>query len=219
MHHTAYSCIFQKIRNMKLRHPINLHKGMTAFVVLGMMWWFQNVSVAAWIYLALHGSYGLLWLYKDYTYGDRQWQRNVSSAYGLFVFLGLALYWIAPFVLISQFREPAQWVIALAIALNLGGTVLHFGSDAQKYYTLKYQPGLITDGFFRYTRNPNYLGECMIYMGFAILPMHWAGFIGIAGFFLFIFIPNMLRKDRSLSRFPGFDAYRRRTGLFLPKIG
>ncbi|CAN0583287.1 unnamed protein product [Ectocarpus sp. 12 AP-2014] len=37
---------------------------------------------------------------------------------------------------------------------------LMIGADCQKYYTLKLAPGkLITTGFFKYVRSPNYLGE------------------------------------------------------------
>jgi steroid 5-alpha reductase family enzyme len=129
----------------------------------------------------------------------------------------LGLYWVAPFILISQHRVPADAIIAGAIALNIFGSVLHFGSDAQKYFTLKYKPGLITEGFFARCRNINYLGEAMIYTGFAMLSMSWLGFIGIAAFFSFVFIPGMLRKDKSLSRYPAFAAYKKRSGLFLPK--
>ena len=42
---------------------------------------------------------------------------------------------------------------------NIIGVFLHYGSDAQKYFTLKYRKGLITEGFFSRCRNPNYLGE------------------------------------------------------------
>lgn len=42
-------------------------------------------------------------------------------------------------------------------------------SDAQKYYTLKYKKGLISDGMFYATRNPNYLGEIMLYRIFDII--------------------------------------------------
>lgn len=203
---------------MILKYPINLHKGITGLFVLGLMVYAGNFSTAAWTYLALHGSYGLLWLFKDRVYPDKQWERQVSPAYGLLVFLGLGLYWIAPCVLILQYREPSGWVVAAAVALNSWGSVLHFGSDAQKYFTLKYKPGLITEGFFARCRNTNYLGELMIYSGFALLSAHWAGWIGVSLFFAFIFIPNMMRKERSLSRYPGFAGYKRRSGLLFPKI-
>lgn len=41
--------------------------------------------------------------------------------------------------------------------------------DAQKYYVLQIQKGLITNGMFAYVRHPNYLGEMMIYLSFALL--------------------------------------------------
>jgi steroid 5-alpha reductase family enzyme len=203
---------------MPIKYPINLHKGLTAFVVFGMMCWFDNLSIGAWVYLALHGSYGFLWLFKDRTYPDKKWEEIVSIPYAILVFVALGLYWIAPFILISMDKAPGNIMISAAIALNLFGMVLHFGSDAQKYFTLRQKPGLITNGFFARCRNPNYLGELMIYLGFAMLSMHWMGYIGITLFFLFVFIPGMLRKDKSLSRYPNFEDYKKRTGLLFPKL-
>jgi len=203
---------------MPIKYPINLHKGFTAFVVIGMMCWYENFSIGAWVYLALHGSYGFLWLFKDRTYPDKKWDEIVSVPYAFLVFIALGLYWIAPFILISMDKVPGNTIICTAIALNLFGMVLHFGSDAQKYFTLRQKPGLITDGFFARCRNPNYLGELMIYTGFAMLSMHWMGYLGIVLFFLFVFIPGMLKKDKSLSRYPNFADYKKRTGLLLPKL-
>lgn len=202
---------------MKFAHPINLHKGMTAFVVLGLMAIYQDDSLGAWVYLALHGSYGFLWLLKDRLYPDSRWQEKVSVPFGLLIFIALGLYWLAPFILISQHRVPPDGIIAGAVALNMFGAVLHFGSDAQKYFTLKYKPGLITEGFFTRCRNTNYLGEVMIYTGFAMLSMSWIGYIGIGLFFSVVFIPGMLRKDKSLERYLAFSTYKKHSGLFFPK--
>ncbi len=33
-----------------------------------------------------------------------------------------------------------------------------------------------------------------------------------------VFVPNMLRKDRSMSRYPEWEAYVARTGLLVPAI-
>jgi steroid 5-alpha reductase family enzyme len=203
---------------MKLKYPINLHKGATAILVLGLMVAFDNYSTVAWVYLALHGSYGFLWLLKDRIFPDRQWEQEKPTAYGVFVFFALALYWLAPWILISQHREPQPWVIGLAVALNMFGVMLHYASDAQKYFVLKYKPGLITDGFFARCRNTNYLGELMIYCGFAVLSASWIGFIGIAAFFGGAFVPNMLKKDKSLSRYPEFARYKKGSGLLFPRV-
>ncbi len=203
---------------MKLKYPVNLHKGMTAFMVVALMYYYTNYSIGAWIYLSLHGSYGFLWLLKDRIFPDKQWEQTVSIPYGIFVFIVLGLYWVAPWYLISTFIEPGAAIISLAVSLNMFGVVLHFASDAQKYYTLTYSPGLITDGFFARCRNTNYLGELMIYSGFAILTVSWIGFIGIGLFFIGAFIPNMIKKDKSLSRYEGFADYTKRSWLMIPKL-
>jgi steroid 5-alpha reductase family enzyme len=106
--------------------------------------------------LALHGGYGILWLLKDRLYPDKQWEQEVPVATGIFTFFAIGLYWIAPFILISSGSQPSLTWITLAISINLLGLFLHYGSDAQKYYTLKYKTGLITEGFFARSRNPNY---------------------------------------------------------------
>jgi steroid 5-alpha reductase family enzyme len=109
-------------------------------------------------------------------------------------------------------------VIALAVAINAVGVMLHFASDAQKYFTIKYKPGLITEGFFARSRNINYFGEAMIYVSFALLSASWLGWIGIAAFFFGAFVPNMIKKDKSLARYPEFEAYKKKTWLFLPRL-
>jgi protein-S-isoprenylcysteine O-methyltransferase Ste14 len=204
---------------MKAYHAIDLHKVLTAPVVLAMMFGYGNFSVAAWTYLALHGSYGLMWRYKSSAFPDRQWNEPVSTGYGIQLFVGLGLYWVAPWLLISSGAEAPGWIIGLSVTLCAFGTLLHYGADAQKHFVLRARPGLITDGFFARTRNPNYLGEILLYAGFATLSMHWAPWLINAFYWVVVFVPNMRKKDLSMSRYPEWDAYVARTGLLLPKLG
>ncbi len=203
---------------MKLKYAVNFHKGLTGAVVISLMIWYNNFSLGPLVYLALHGTYGIMWLLKDRIYPDKQWEQTVTPGYALFAFAALVLYWIAPFILISGFVEPAPMVIAISVALTVFGTMLHFGSDAQKYFTLKYKQGLITEGFFKRCRNTNYLGEFLIYSGFALLTMHWIGFLGLVVFVVAAFIPNMFAKDKSLARYPQFSDYKKASGFFFPKL-
>jgi protein-S-isoprenylcysteine O-methyltransferase Ste14 len=203
---------------MKIKYAINLHKGLTFFFVLGLMFVYQNFTVGAWVYLALHSTYGFLWLLKDQLFPDKQWEQFVSIPQGIFIFILVSLYWIAPFILISSGTVPPLPLVALAISLNIFGVFLHFASDTQKYYTLKYQKGLITEGFFARCRNTNYLGEIFIYTAFAMLTQHWLPFLILGGFISTVFIPNMLKKDFSLSRYTEFDDYKNRSGLLFPKL-
>ncbi|MEG4488738.1 DUF1295 domain-containing protein [Microcoleus sp. D2_18a_B4] len=203
---------------MKLKHFINLHKGLTFPFVLTLMFIYQNFNFGAWVYLALHGTYGLLWLLKDQIYPDKQWEQEISVGTGILGFVLLSLYWIAPFILISSGSQPPLPLVAAAISLNIIGVFLHYTADAQKYYTLKYRSGLITEGFFARSRNTNYLGEILIYGAFAMLVQHWLPFLILAAFFAGVFIPNMIKKDRSLGRYPEFADYKTRSGLLLPRL-
>ena len=116
---------------MKIKHGINLHKFLTFAYVLGLMTFYNNFTIAPWVYLALHGTYGIMWLIKDSLYPDRQWEKEVSVPMGIFIFIMLGLYWIAPFILISGNVRPSALLICVAIATNIIGVFLHYGSDAQ----------------------------------------------------------------------------------------
>jgi steroid 5-alpha reductase family enzyme len=160
----------------------------------------------------------MLWLLKERIFPDRQWQQPIGWVPAVWMFLVLALYWLAPLLLISSGAVPPLPLVAVAIALNLLGVFLHFGSDAQKHFVLQLQPGLIDAGFFACSRNTNYLGELLIYLSSALLAMHWLPYTVLAGFGFAVFLPNMRKKDESLSRYPGFAAYRERSGLLLPRL-
>jgi steroid 5-alpha reductase family enzyme len=203
---------------MKLKHFINLHKGLSFPFILTLMLIYQNFNLGAWVYLALHGTYGLLWLLKDHIYPDKQWEQEISVGMGIFGFVLVSLYWVAPFILISSGSQPPLPLVAAAISLNILGVFLHYTADAQKYYTLKYRSGLITEGFFARSRNTNYLGEILIYGSFAMLVQHWLPFLILASFIAGMFIPNMIKKDRSLGRYPEFADYKTRSGFLLPRL-
>ena len=99
------------------------------------------------------------------------------------------------------------------------GIFFHFTADMQKYIALQLQPGrLIEDGLFGLSRNINYFGELLIYLGFGLLAMHWLPLLIITLFFSFVWWPNMRRKDRSLARYDAFPTYKKRTRMFIPFI-
>jgi steroid 5-alpha reductase family enzyme len=89
----------------------------------------------------------------------------------------------------------------------------------QKDMALSLSPGqLLTRGLWSRTRNPNYLGELLIYASFTSLALHWIPLALLGVVVAGVWIPNMLKKDRSLSRYPAFAAYRARSGLLFPRL-
>jgi len=202
---------------MKLNQIINLHKGLTVFVIAGLMIFYKNYSIAAWVYLSLHGTYGILWLLKEKIFPDPYFKEKINLISSITGFIFLGSYWIAPFILISSQKSVSYPIIAASISINIIGVFLHFASDSQKYFSLRIKKELITDGFFKKIRNTNYLGEILIYLSFAILSMSFIPFAILALFFFVVFLPRMLKKDKSLTKYSSFTQYKKISGLILPK--
>ena len=171
------------------------------------------------MYLGLHGTYGLMWVLKSRIFPDRSWEKACTWRYALVIWFGLMLYWITPWLITSRGIEAPAWLLGACVAIVVLGVFLHFTTDMQKYIELRMQPEhLITTGMMARTRNMNYFGELLIYLGMALLAMHWLPLLVLAAFIVIIWIPNMRRKDRSLSRYAAFELYKRSTAWFLPFI-
>lgn len=202
---------------MKQAFYIDTHKGVTGLVILAMMVFFQRLeSTTAWIYLALHGTYGLLWVWKSKVFPDTQWEQRAPLWYGLVIWGGLSTYWVAPVYVMRADVEAPPWRLGLAVMLFGLGVFLHFASDMQKHMHLTHRRGvLLDDGLWARSRNPNYLGELLIYGSFVVVAGHWAPAVILALWFLFVWTPNMRKKDRSLSRYPAFAAWKAHSGILL----
>ena len=210
-------------KSVKMAWVINLHKFLTVFVVAAFMMLFDNTSTAAWIYLALHGTYGFCWLLKHIAFADKGWESKITVGGSVVLFFLLATYWMAPYLLISDALGPNRplapnWLLALVISLHTFGIVIMLVSDGQKYFTLKHHSGLITEGMFKYVRHPNYVGEMMLYVAYALLVQHWLPWVVLAYWWIAIFLVNMLKIEASLSRYPTWEAYKARSGMILPKL-
>lgn len=211
-------------RPWKLAWVINFNKAGT-FPLLGLLIaWYHNTSAAAWIYLAMHGSYGLAWFVKDLTFPDTSWQKRITIGGGINLFLGvLGWYWVFGWLLISGVSRPAYplpdyaW-FCLCISLCILGSMIMIAADAQKYFTLHLQRGLITNGMYRYVRHPNYLGEMMIYGSFALLVWHWLAVVVLVWVWGGMFSVNMTLKEASMSRYPGWAHYKQHSWLLLPLV-
>ncbi len=203
---------------------INFQKAGT-FVFLGLlMAYYRNDSPAAWIYLAMHGSYGLVWILKDLAFPDPNWQVRITIGGGINAFAAvLGWYWVFGWLLISGTASPGYplpepaW-FCLCISLCMLGSAIMVAADAQKYFTLRERRALITDGMFRYVRHPNYLGEMMIYGSFALMVWHWLPVVVLTWVWLGVFAVNMRLKEASMARYPQWAAYRRRSWWLLPGL-
>jgi steroid 5-alpha reductase family enzyme len=206
---------------VKLKFFVDTHKGATGLVVLALMGVYHAWDDGrAWLYLAMHGTYGVLWMTKSRFFGDKQWEKPVSLGFGLFTWTGMSMYWVSPWLIASRHTAtPPAWWMGLCVFVFTVGIFLHYVSDMQKFMWLKLRPGaLLTDGLWGRLRNPNYFGELLVYGGFSAVAYHWAPMLVMAMVIGGMWIPNMLRKDKSLSRYPEFAAYKARSSLFIPGV-
>ena len=203
-------------KHLKMAWVINFHKVITLFLILGMMFYFDNFSDAAWVYLGLHGIYGYCWLVKDFGFRDGNFEVRVTYPGAVITYISLiAWYWLLPYLFISQHTAPPGWLLFVAIALHTQGITWMIAADCQKYFSLKYRRGLIHSGVFSFTRNPNFLGEIMIYGAYAILVNHWVGY-AVFTYACIFFLSRMLVKDASISRYPEWPEYAERSNLIIP---
>ena len=134
----------------------------------------------------------LTWLLKEWLYRDRSWETPCTLGSAIFLFIGMGLgFWSSiVFLTTSQVRhhlspyfvwlnqcqpshhplqdyEPTPCQLTVILTVYILGIWLHHTADVQKYFVLRARKGLITDGLFSMSRNPNYLGEMFIYAAFA----------------------------------------------------
>ncbi len=211
-------------RPWKLAWIVNFQKAGTFVFLLALIGYYGNTSTEVWIYTALQGSYGVVWILKDLSFPDASWQKRVTIGGGINAFVGvLGWYWVFGWLLVSGTSQPTYplpdnvW-FCLCISLCIVGIAIMLAADAQKYFTLRERPGLITDGLHRYVRHPNYLGEILIYASFAMMVWHWLPIIVLAWVWIGLFAVNMVMKEASMSRYADWDAYKQRSWWLLPRI-
>ncbi len=187
------------------------------------MYYYQNNSVAAWVYFVMAINHELVWLLKNRFFPDASWEYKQTLASSIAFFTYLIGYWVVGWMLVSGYSHPSYplpdnaWY-ALCLVLNFIGCMLMTAADAQKNSTLQIRPGLIETGMFKTLRQPNYVGQILVYATFPLMVWHWLSTLIIAIFIFFIFIVNMVMKEASMSRHPGWAAYKKKTWLFFPGL-
>lgn len=71
---------------------------------------------------------------------------------------------------------------------------------------------------FYASRNPNYLGEMLLYSGFAMVTGNWMSYGILVSIWTFLFWPSMLMKDGSLMKKRGWNEYRQHSYMLLPRV-
>jgi protein-S-isoprenylcysteine O-methyltransferase Ste14 len=150
-----------------MRYTLNFFKGTTWLWILFLIYYFHRYTTPAYLYLFMHGSYGLGWVVKDIYFPDARFKARAALGSHLMLATLLIGYWMIPVPLMLGYglRDPSFSLLALIVVIYVIGLTLMVGSDYQKNTTLKKRKGirssntgLISSGFFSRSRNPNYFG-------------------------------------------------------------
>ena len=138
------------------------------------------------------------------------------------------LAWIIslPLLAATTGSRPLNLLDGLALLLVLFGILFESVADAQlaAFRSKPDNRGKVLDsGLWRYTRHPNYFGECVVWWGFYLFALAAGGWWAILSPLLMTFLllrvsgVALLEKDIA-GRRPAYRDYIQRTNAFLPGL-
>jgi len=211
----------------KVINAILWHKILILPFYLACMYYSNNFSIYAWILTVLHGVYGQFYVLKNFAFPYQNFQQPASLGSQIFLFIGLmfSFYSIGFYhIVVAKDSSPTKEQTVIGITLYLWGVLLEFIADTQKEVVLQHKRGLITDGMFSYSRNTNYFGDVLMYIGLIVIAAHGdmpyriIPALGLIFLFFQIMLPLMILKDKSLSRYETFQAYKETSGFLIPNV-
>ncbi len=147
------------------------------------------------------------------------------SLFQVFWLQGLLSWLVSAPLLGAQYAStPFSWLDVVAVCVWLVGFVFEAGSDLQLAHfraNRRHPKQLLTTGFWRYTRHPNYFGDAACWWGYGLFavaagaPLWAVGSLLMTG--LIVRVSGVAMLERSLKQEkPGYAEYARRTSAFIP---
>lgn len=130
-----------------------------------------------------------------------------------------------PFVAAVENRhpglEPVEWV---GVAVWAAGAAFELVADTQlRRFKSEHRGETMRSGLWRYSRHPNYFGQWLTWIGFALIalaaPYGWAGLVAPALILvLILFVTGIPPSEEQALKHRGEDyrRYQRETSLFVP---
>lgn len=160
---------------------------------------------------------------------------GLKSLYLIFGFQAVVAWIISlPLYYGLESSEPLNALDAIALGLWVVGMIFESVSDYQ-LYKFKQQPEnkgkILIQGLWKYTRHPNYFGECLIWWGYFLFALAgyfsgelWSSsvLISLASPVLMTFLllkfsgVNLLEK--TMKSRPGYEEYMINTNAFVPGL-
>lgn len=203
---------------------LEIHKALWLPLPLYMLLSTDTITDRGAIMAGMFGGYGIIWVLKSYAFWDKTFYNDPSMHVGLVGVVTnailIATYLSFPAVASNNIYSMTTWEMVVSILLFTVGIFFHHGSDAQKFFTLKYRgKGLITEGLFAKCRAPNYFGEILIWTAFTIVAGCTQKLLILPNLFLgLMMVAFGIQKDRRFAKkYPEFAEWKKKTWLLVPK--
>lgn len=204
----------------------------------------DGISVRKWLAILVvfvwGGRLSYNWLrgwrglgHEDWRYVDLR--NRLGRAYWPVSFLGIHLMptvctFVGSLALFPIMRSarPMGWLDGVGVAIALGAASIESIADRQLHdHRQRREAGTEGDicesGLWRYSRHPNYFGECMFWVGLFIIgvsaeptAVSWTIAGPIVMFVLFVFISIPMMERRSLAKRPHFASHQHRVSRLIP---
>jgi steroid 5-alpha reductase family enzyme len=166
---------------------------------------------------------------EDYRYREIRRRNEPNFAFKslyLVFWLQAVLAWLIslPLLAVQRSANPLGWLDAAGVLLVVGGLLFESIADAQlqRFKANSANRGRVLDrGLWRYSRHPNYFGECCVWWGFACFGLGagawWVLVSPLIMTWLLLRVSGVALLERTIGdRRPAYAEYVRRTSAFIP---
>lgn len=177
--------------------------------------------------LALHIAWRHRGQPEDRRYREMRARRTHFEWKSLYVVFALqaVLAWLVAWPLMAAVASPVAWNVwdFAGVALFVFGFAFEAVADAQlaRFRTNPAKQGRVMDeGLWRYSRHPNYFGECCLWWGLGLLSVAagaWWGLLSpLLMTVLLLKVSGVTLLEQTLRERPAYAEYVRRTPAFFP---
>lgn len=166
---------------------------------------------------------------EDFRYVEmkKTWGRSfkLRAFFQVFILQGVILYWVCFPIIWIQTQEniPLNINFYLALSFWITGFLIESVADYQLKVFIKnhrHQKAVCTEGLWRYSRHPNYLGELVQWYALWVITL-----VSPIGYFLvlspllltylIVFISGVAPLEKKMNNYQGYQEYKKRTPLLI----
>ncbi len=168
---------------------------------------------------------------EDFRYANwrKQWGKyaNIRAFFQVFMLQGLVMFVVSlPIINVNTYNvySHVNYIDILGCTIFLVGFLFESVADSQ-LLSFKKNPKnkgkIMKTGLWKYSRHPNYFGECLLWWGIFIVASqaHLVKF-SLAGVltinFFIIFVSGVPMLERKYKKNKAFQAYAKKTSIFFP---